>query len=256
MCRLLSLSPRMLYHCRLPPSEAIDDKAYAYENERDAENLPHVESHAGLEVDLVILDEFDNETYPEEGYEEYAENGTPLEFFKTVSVQCEQGESENHVTQGLIDLCRMMRLAVPMRITHKHEPPRQVGDGTVNLGVEEVAETYECAGEAHRDAEPVKNPEQVEIVFATVVMREPPHGQYKGDGASMACESSFPYHEYLPETFPGAEIIVRLVEQAVPEPCPHDCGDKQGVEQRIQQGDRDAFPPEEPFEYKPPYEKS
>ncbi len=67
----------------------------------------------------------------------------------------------------------------------------------------------------------------------------------------MACKPSFPRHEYLPESLPAAEIIVRLIKQAMSQASTHDCTDEQCIKQRVKQCLRYSFPLEEPFEYEP-----
>ena len=139
------------------------------------------------------------------------------------------------------------RLTVPK----EDKTPRKVGHIPVNLGIEKVPEAYEHSRKAHRDTEMVENPEKIEIVFLPVMMGEPPHRQYQGDCPSVTCKPAFPRHEYLPEAFPAAEIIVRLIEDAVPEPCSDDSTYKKGIQQRVEELQRNAFPLEEPFEYEP-----
>ena len=77
---------------------------------------------------------------------------------------------------------------------------------------------------------------------------EPPHSKKQGDGAAMRGQAAFPGHEYLPEASPGAEIIIRLIEYAVPETGAYDGADQKGVEKRVQKLLRNAFAAEEPAE--------
>ena len=64
----------------------------------------------------------------------------------------------------------------------------------------------------------------------------------------MTCKSSLPGHEYLQEAGPAAEIIVRLVEEAVSEPCAYDGGYQQCIEERIEEALLDFLAAEEPGE--------
>ena len=131
------------------------------------------------------------------------------------------------------------------------EAPGQAGHVAVDLGVEQVAEADEGAGEGHRDGQVVQQPHEIEIVLLPVVVREPPHPEDQGDGAAMAGEAALPRHEDLPEALPAAQVVVRLVEQAVPEAGAHDGADQQGIEQRVQQFRVDLLALEEPFEDEP-----
>ena len=64
----------------------------------------------------------------------------------------------------------------------------------------------------------------------------------------MAGQAALPGHEDLPEALPGAEVVVRLVEDAVPEACAHDRADEEGVEEGVHQVPVHLLTGEEPFE--------
>ena len=97
----------------------------------------------------------------------------------------------------------------------------------------------------------VKNPYEIEVVFPSVMLSEPPHRYEEGYGASVACESAFPRHEYFPECLPAAEIIVRLVEKAMSETGADDCTYQEGIKEGVKQGFRHSFPSEETSEDEP-----
>ena len=67
----------------------------------------------------------------------------------------------------------------------------------------------------------------------------------------MARQAALPGHEYLPEALPRAEVIVWLIEAAVPEACAHYGGYQKRIEKRIQEFFLDAFAAEEPAENVP-----
>ena len=148
----------------------------------------------------------------------------------------------------------MVRQSLP--VPEEDESPRKAGDIPVYLRIEQVAQTYEHTGEAHRDAQVVQQPEEVEPVLLSVMTCKPPHCQQKCYRATMAGKPSFPRHEYLPEALPAAEIIVRLIEDAVPKPCTHDSADKQCIQKRVEEFHRHPFSLEEPFENEPSENKA
>ena len=52
-------------HCGLFFHEGVHQEADAEEHERDGEELSHIEGHIGLEVNLVVLHEFNEEAASE-----------------------------------------------------------------------------------------------------------------------------------------------------------------------------------------------
>ena len=80
---------------------------------------------------------------------------------------------------------------------------------------------------------------------------KPPHCNKQRDSAAMTGESAFPWHEYLPEPLPAAEIIVRLIEEAMAQTGSDDSTDQKRIEKRIKKSLRNPFPLEEPLEYEP-----
>ena len=61
----------------------------------------------------------------------------------------------------------------------------------------------------------VKDPNEVKVIFTPIVVSEPNHRDEQGYRSSMTGKSPLPWHEYLPEALPTAEIIIWLVENAV-----------------------------------------
>ena len=95
----------------------------------------------------------------------------------------------------------------------------------------------------------IQNPQKIDVVLLPVLVCEPPHAQEQHQRSPVAGESSVPDGEDLKETFPGAEIIVRLVEYAMPETGSHKSTYQQCVQKRIKKGLVDLFPLEEPREH-------
>ena len=102
----------------------------------------------------------------------------------------------------------------------------------------------------------VKNPHEVEIIFSAVMLGEPPHRDEEGDCTAMTGKSSFPRHEDFPESFHAAQIIIRLIEEAMSKTGTYDGTYKKSIQKRIQQSFRHAFPSEEASEYEPSKDES
>ena len=212
---------------------APDEESYAEEYERDAEELAHVEKHVLLEAHLRFLDELYQETHSEEHHEECSYDGTFVEFVPFCIVECHQYQSENEVAEALIQLCRVLGQGFASEV--EDEAPWKGGDISVDLGVEEVAQSDGEGCEADGDAEMVEYPEEVEVMLFAVMLCKPPHCYEKRYGTSMAGESSFPRHEDFPEAFPAAQVVVGLIEKAVSQTRSHDCAYEQGIEQRVKE---------------------
>ena len=73
--------------CRLLLLPCIDKEAYSKDDERDAEDLTHVEQHGFLELHLRLLDEFDDESHSEAHNEEYADESAAIDLIQLLDVQ-------------------------------------------------------------------------------------------------------------------------------------------------------------------------
>ena len=91
----------------------------------------------------------------------------------------------------------------------------------------------------------VQHPDIVEIVLLAILVGVPPDAQEEGDGAAMAGEAAFPGHEDFPEALPTAQIIVWLIEEAVPQTGAYDGADKKHIQHGIQEALADFFPTDE-----------
>ena len=123
--RLFLVFPIVRTHdCRrLFPNECIDKETDAYEDERNAQTLPHVEDHIVLERNLRLLDEFYQESHSEADDEEYADKCASIQFVEFVSVHPYQDYSQYEIAERLINLCRMFRLGFVPQI--EYESPRK-----------------------------------------------------------------------------------------------------------------------------------
>jgi hypothetical protein len=53
-------------------------------------------------------------------------------------------------------------------VTLKDESPRQIGNVSVDFGIEKVTKSDEYCSKADRDAKPVKNPKEIKVIFPSV----------------------------------------------------------------------------------------
>ena len=240
---------RMHYPCRLLLDVAVDQEADAEKNERNAEPLAHVEYHVLLEADLRLLDEFDEEAHAEASDEECSDEESPVKFVKPELVHQYLEDSQKEVAERLVKLGRMLRFGLSSEF--ENESPWKICDITVNLRIAEIAEADECSGETYCNRKMVKNPHEIEVMFPSIMSCKPPHCNKECNGSAMTRETAFPRHEYFREALPAAEIIIRLVEEAVAQTGTDYSTDEKGIEKRIKKRHRNAFPLEEPFEDEP-----
>ena len=99
-------------------------KQDAGQDEGHAQPLSHVENHAGLEVRLILLDEFYEESHAEEDDEENAEDGAGAQPVEPGAVQPQEDEAEDAVAEGLVYLGGVMRQAVSPGVSYEDEAPR------------------------------------------------------------------------------------------------------------------------------------
>ena len=117
--------------CRHLADEGVNQEADTYENERNTENLSHVQSHSFLESNLRFLDEFYKETHSEKYDEEDADECAPINLVQFEPVHPEEDETENQIAECLIQLRRVFRLGLSAKLENK--APRKIGNITINL---------------------------------------------------------------------------------------------------------------------------
>ena len=248
----------MDYHRRLLLYMAVYKESDAQKDERYAEPLAHIENHVLFEADLRLLDELDEEAHAETSDEECSDEESAMELRQTVLIHQDLEDAQEEVAEGFVKLGRMLRLGLVTKL--EDESPWQVCHVAVDFRIAEVSETDECCRKADRDCEVIKNPHEIEVIFSSVMLCKPPHCNKQSYGSAMAGKAAFPWHEYLLEAFPAAEIIVRLIEEAMAETGTHDSTYQKSIEQRIKKSLRHSFlseeaPEDEPSEYESRYEK-
>ena len=142
--------------------ERSDHKDDACDDEGEAEELSHVESHAFLEVHLLFLDEFDEEAEGEDegeaesGMEACAGRNAVVCLLALDDVDGNAYEEYNKICQCFVELCRMAGHchSVDQRLVGmENECPGHIGGLADDFGVHEVADAdaagCERCGNAH-----------------------------------------------------------------------------------------------------------
>ena len=207
--------------------------------------MSHVEKHILLEFHLRVLDELDEEAGTEAADEEPADEEAAVHLVQFLFIDEDEDYAEDEVAESLVELGRMagkafgMLSARPVELhplvgAWKTESPRKVGRAAENFGIEEISQTYERPGETYCNGEPVHNPHKVEVVLPAELVREPYHRDNQSDCSAVTRETALPWHENLREASPRAEVIVRLIEEAVSQTRPDNRGNQQSVKQIVQ----------------------
>ena len=105
MGSLLLLAGSLLRHnhlCRLFPDKGIDQEADSEQDERNAEELSHIEDHIILKGYLRLLDELDQESGTEADNEKNTDECSPVHLLEAIFVEQNQADSEKEIGQGLI----------------------------------------------------------------------------------------------------------------------------------------------------------
>ena len=114
---------------------------YAEDDERNAEQLAHVERHRGLERFLYVLGELDEEAGGEDERYAEAEEEARAHALWLFTVQIPADEEEQGVGQGLVELPGVARSEV---YTLEDERPGHVGCLAYDFRVHQVAQAYEA----------------------------------------------------------------------------------------------------------------
>lgn len=246
MCGFSLLLLRMHSFCRLLPDKCIDKKADTDKYERQAEPLSHIQNHILFEAYLRFLDELYEEAHSEKNDEEYADEGSSIHLVQSESVKADEDNSKKSIAQSLIKLGRMLWQSLATKV--EDETPRKICHITVDLGIEKVSKSDEHGRETYREAEMIKNPYEIKIIFSTIMSCKPYHCNEQSDCSSMAGQSSFPRHEDFPESLPASKIVFRLIEDAMTETGSDDGTDQERIEERIKKRLRNILSSEEPSE--------
>ena len=201
---------------RVLPPQCSDNQPNAGDNERDAEQLPHIEEHTLFELLLDVLDELDAEAAAEDQQEETAEQETGTLACVVFLVEPGIDEEDHQVAEGFIELrgvrrCREDRVATSLvgtQVGDETEGPRHVGLVTVNLVIEEVADADQGCHRRYRNTQSVQNKEGRQLILLGIDQ----HRQEDTQRATVTGQTTLPRHEYFHRM---REIIVGVVEKTM-----------------------------------------
>ncbi len=137
----------------------------------------------------------------------------------------------------------MLRLGLSPAFEDK--TPWKICNVTVYFRVTKVSKSDKGCRERHGYCQTIQNPQKIYVIFPAVLVSEPPHAQEQHQRTSMTGKSSVPHSEDFQKTFPRTEIIVRLIENAMPETGSDQSSDQQSVEKWIKKSLVDFLPFEE-----------
>ena len=216
-----------------------EEKHYAACDKGKAEPLPHVEGHAAFKVHLLFFDEFDEEAHSEEGYEPPSEEDAGTQLAILLAVDKETDQEDNEIGDRLIELGWMFRHHLV--VTLEDDTPRQGGLNAVDFAVEEVAKADEGSAKGNGNDRTIHHPDGVDTIFAV----EEPDGNGHAHCGAMAREALIARKmppcgimaegQYHLQEMLLAEVVARLVEDAMPQTRPYQHGeediDHKGVEE-------------------------
>ena len=223
----------------------------AEEDEGDAEELTHVESHAALKIDLLLLEELDEEAEGEDGGEAKAEmeagagsgfrgeeRGAGLggegrgarSKSSLVGVPIDEGseDEDDEVGDGFVELGGMARCgnSVDEGVAGvEDEAPGEIGGVADDFGVHQVAEADEAGHGGHGDGDIVHDRPGTHLGLPAVEG----HGDDESDGSAVGGEA------FVAGVLPGAvghvvegdehfeemgavgQVVAGLIEEAVAE---------------------------------------
>ena len=167
MSRLSLRLLRVYDCCRLLLDKTICQDGYTDQDERKTEPLSHIQGHILLKHHLRLLDELYKETHAEKNDEEDADEHAAIHLLQSELVEQDEYDSENQITEGFIKLCRVFRKG--FTVTLEDESPRQIGNVSVDFGIEKVTKSDEYCSKADRDAKPVKNPKEIKVILPSIM---------------------------------------------------------------------------------------
>lgn len=238
------------------PARISCHRPHTQRDEREAENLPHIDGEGGLESLLHFLRVLDEEAEREDQRQAKAEVKPRAHLFGVPLVDEEDDEEEAKVGQGLIELPRMARCLVDVS---ENKSPRNIGHLAYYLGVHEVAKAYEGGRDAGADAHKVEHHPRGHLVSADVEPQSDEHSRHAAMAGKPRIARKLPVaaivgevdgQQHLHYVLPGGEEIARLVAEAVAQSCPDDNAKEYVKEQWIKLFDTVFVAFVEPFHEK------
>ena len=171
----LSVGTKILFRSQLFHPFSTPHAGNAKDDERNAQQLAHVENHARLEVYLYILGVFYEEAERENEGETQAEIETSAHLFGGSLVEMQHDEEEEKVGNRLVQLSWVAWRHV---YSLKNKSPRHIGWCADNLAVHEVAQADKARSDWSGDGNVVEYMPQVHACFA-IVQIECQHESYR-----------------------------------------------------------------------------
>ena len=200
------------------PDHAID----AENNERNAEELAHVEEHARLEAYLNVFGVLDEEAEGEDERDAEAEIEAFAHGNLPAAIAIPAHKEEQGVGQGLVKLAGMARIFVYFL---KDKGPWNIGHFADNLAVHQVSEPNEAGCDGRGDGDIVQQLPQFHLIFTAIE----PQGDHQAERSAVACQTFVAHemprtvgqklegNEHLEEMCARRKIVIGLVEEAMSE---------------------------------------
>ena len=208
---------------------ALDRNTIPRMSSEYAEDLADTEGKVGAVRRLAFFDEFDQKPKPEGGDEEEAEQKTAWRSGFELDVESIQPHEDRSVGDRLVELCGMSLCIVDLV---ENDGPGDIGGDSENLRVEEITESDQQSGEGDDNDHPIEQP-QIRLIGVASGVDE--QRCQNADRATVAGEPAFPHHEHLVRI---AEVVSRVVEEAMPQACARDRADHHVRQERCEIGFR------------------
>ena len=208
------------------------------EDERDAQDLPHIDEHGGLPGFLHFLGVFDEEAGREDACQAEAEVEARAHLLRPLVVEHVADDEEQKIADSLVELPRMARQHVH---PFEDESPGHVGGFADNLRVHQVAQPDEHGTGGRGDGHVVQYAHDVHLRLSHVK----PQGEHQPDGAPVAGQPrvsrEMPAVRRLTEGENHfqrvGEEVARFIEEAMPQARAHqdahEAVKEQGVEELV-----------------------
>ena len=198
---------------RMSATQHKEDTNY---DERDTEQLSHVESHPSLEIHLLLLDEFHKETEGEdegnaESEVEACSYGSPaVASLALIVINTYSYYKYNKVSQRLVELGRMSWRChtIDQRFTcMEDKSPRHVSGHSYNLGIQEVADADATGSERSGYAHVVDHRHQ----FHSSAPRIEQHGDEAPECPTVTCQSGITAEVPTATLVPKAQMLLNAI---------------------------------------------
>ena len=225
--------------CRLFSDKRINQESYADEDERNAENLSHIERHSGLEGLLDVLGKLDEEAEGEDERQAKAKEETASSLLFALPIEVPSYEEKQEVGNGFVELSRVAGGLVDAL---KDESPWHIGHLADDFRVPKVSQADAARRDWGGNGNVVQHLPQIEMGFAPIE----PQGDHQSQRAAVTGESlianklpSPAFHEadgqkHLDDMLSAAEKIVGLIEETVTQARADDDAEEAIDEKRIE----------------------